>query len=152
MSSVLNTCMRCRSLRRKLILEFLGRAEAWWEKSAFFFFFSFIYSFFCKNIYGLWKFQQRHLIYFWAFSTLKRLKRHPRRVWSLRDDLERNVKNRVNHCVEGTKFGRPRENLTTKTVAKKMNHLQNVLWGTKVISDEESTVFRIFSVLGKKPV
>ena len=29
MSSVFNTCMRCRSLRRKLILEFLGRAEAW---------------------------------------------------------------------------------------------------------------------------
>ena len=117
-----------------------------------FFFFSFIYSFFCKNIYGLWKFQQRHLIYFWAFSTLKRLKRHPRRVWSLRDDLERNVKNRVNHCVEGTKFGRPSENLTTKTVAKKMNHLQNVFSGTKVISGKESTLFRIFSILGKKPV
>ena len=45
MSSVLNTCMRCRSLRRKLILEFLGRAEAWWEKSAFFFFHLFIHFF-----------------------------------------------------------------------------------------------------------
>ena len=80
------------------------------------------------------------------------MKRHPRRVWSLRGDLERNVNKGVNHCVEGTKFDRPSENLTTKTVAKKMNHLQNVLSGTKVISGEESTLFNIFSVLGKKPV
>ena len=40
--------MRCRSLRRKLILEFLGRAEAWWEKSAFFFFLHLFIHFFVQ--------------------------------------------------------------------------------------------------------
>ena len=51
MSSVLNTCMRCRSLRRKLILEFLGRAEAWWEKSVFFFFCIYLFIFLYKYIW-----------------------------------------------------------------------------------------------------
>ena len=42
--------------------------------------------------YGLWGFQQRHSMYFYAFYAWKRLTQHPRRVRSLREDLKNNKK------------------------------------------------------------